>query len=120
MTITTHDARLLRALFDTSFTEFITPKMVRLIYVLGLLGIGLWDAWLVFNALDQSLLAGLGTLLLVVLFTLVAAIVLRVWLEVTVIFFRIADNTAEAAEHGAEIALNTSRGSGRPVGTGSP
>jgi len=107
MTLTTRDTRALRALLDTSFREFVTPSLVRLLYVLALAGLAVADLWLVLSALASSLLWGLATLLVVALLTALAALCIRVSLETVVILFRIAEHTAEAAEHGASIALNT-------------
>ncbi len=116
MPIATRDARLLRALFDVSFTEFVTPKMIKLLYVLSLAAIGLWALVLVVAALTQSLIVGLGYLLAAILLFLVGAILVRVWLEIIAVVFRIAANTAEIAEYGAEIAVNT----GRPAAQQNP
>jgi len=107
MPLATRDTRALRALLDTSFKEFVTPSLVRFLYVLALGGLAVVDLWFVIGALASSLLWGLATLLLVTLLTALAALWIRVSLETVVILFRIADHTAEAAEHGASIALNT-------------
>ena len=60
----TDAAGFLRALFDFSFSTFITPKVVRFVYVLatGLLVIA-WLAWL---AAAFALSAGYGFLVLVI------------------------------------------------------
>ena len=103
------DARTLHALFDVSFTEFVTPKVIRLLYVLALGGLGLGALFLVGLSAYQSLLVGLGYLIVAAVFFLFFAILIRVVLETALILFRIADNTAEMAEHGASIAMNTGR-----------
>ncbi|MFQ5890230.1 MAG: DUF4282 domain-containing protein [Gemmatimonadota bacterium] len=99
--------RLLRALFDLSFTDFVTLKIARALYALTIMTAGLVGLGLVLVGLQRSPLAGLGAAVLSVLFFLASVTFVRIALEVAVVFFRIADNTAEIAEHEAAVAMNT-------------
>ncbi len=105
--VSRRDAHLLSSLFDFSFTEFLTPKIAKALYGFSVAILGLVALLIVGRGLGESLLVGLGYLLFAAVLFLFSVTVLRVWLETAVIFFRIAENTAEIAEHEAEIAINT-------------
>ncbi len=96
-------------LFDLSFTQFITTKVVKLVYVLTI-GLAALGVLLLFVAtVNDSFLLALGMLAVTLPFAALFVIASRMWLEAVVVFFRIADNTAELAEQGAAIAMNTAR-----------
>lgn len=99
--------RFLATLFDFSFTEFVTAKLLKVIYAAA---IGLWTVVglvVLVGALAQSGLAALGALIVVPVGVLVAVTVTRIWIELVIVAFRIADHAAEVAEQAAAIALNT-------------
>ena len=90
-----------QALFDFSFTAFVTPKIIKVIYVLAMIGIALVS--LVYVALAFRLNPAVGVLVLVIvapIFFLLYLIAARVWLEVVMALFRIAENTTEIAQQG--------------------
>ncbi len=53
----------LASLFDFSFSSFVTPKIVKFVYVLATIGLGLFYLVVVIGGFNQS--AGLGLLFLV-------------------------------------------------------
>ena len=87
----------LGALLDLSFRTFITISIIRIIYILGLVGIGLF--WLItmvsaLMAMGDEPLAALFTMLIATFIGLISIILWRVYLEIVVVFFRIAENTS--------------------------
>ena len=90
---------LLSALFDLSFTSFITTKLVRFIYGLGLVVGGLFAAVYLISSFGAGFVFGLGMLVLLPLFYLLFAMYLRVMLEVLIVVFRIAENTEVLARN---------------------
>jgi hypothetical protein len=103
-------------LFDFSFSEFVTARLLKVIYGAA---IGLWGIaglGLLLGALSQSGLAALGALVLVPVGFLIAVTLTRIWVELVIVAFRIADHAAETAEQAAAIALNTAE-AGRVHGT---
>lgn len=79
----------LSSLFDLSFTSLVTTKVIKLIYVLSMIAIGLVALGFVVGAFAQS--AGLGVVTLLVLAPLVSLfylIYVRVFLEVVIALFR--------------------------------
>ncbi len=84
------------ALFDFSFTAFVTPKIIKVLYVLATVLVSLWTLVLILAAFNES--GSLGVLMLVIggpLFFLLAIIYARVFLELVIVFFRINGNVQE-------------------------
>ena len=84
------------SLFDISFSSFITTKIIKVLYVLSLIVIGLFALGLVISAFAQS--AGLGIVVLLIvapLGALLYAIYTRVVLEVLIAIFRIMESNFE-------------------------
>lgn len=96
----------LAPLLDVRFTRFITVKIVQVLYVVGVAVIGLYTL----GGVVMSFSAGFGTgvlgLILAPVVFLLSVLVLRVYLEVVAVLFRIAENTtrlADAAERSAGV-----------------
>lgn len=91
----------LAALFDLSFTRFITTSFLRVIYALVLLAIAIvWLGAVITGFASGGVAGGLAALVVGSVIAVVYAIFARVGLEVIVIVFRIADNTAKLVEQG--------------------
>lgn len=97
-------AGFFKALFDVRFNEFITPKIISLIYVLAMILIGLGLIFLVWTGLrsiysgiryDMGGMAVRGLIYLVVapVFSLLYLAMVRVFLEAVLVLFKIKDNT---------------------------
>jgi hypothetical protein len=102
-------AGFFRSLYDLSFQEFVTPRIIRVIYVIALIVAGLWSISLLIAALGTLGLASqmssysqsMSPLVAVGLFQLVGApiafvllsIATRIYLEFAMAVFRIAENT---------------------------
>ena len=102
-----------KSLYDLSFTEFVTPRMVRIIYIIALVAAALWCVGLLFggfstlgvviqmqnspygqNAASSSLgVLGLGEIVGAPILFIVFSIAARMQLEVLIAIFRIAENT---------------------------
>jgi hypothetical protein len=94
------------SLFDFSFTSFVTPKIVRVIYILLTLWTGLWGLIFLIAAFNYGGMGG-GLFTLVILepiYILLTLGVYRVILEAFVVVFRLYEETRKIRE------LNESRG----------
>lgn len=91
-------ASMLRTLTDYRFTRFITVNIVQILYVLGVVVIALYTFAGVIAMLRASVMIGLVALLLSPLVFLISVLVLRVYLELIVVIFRIAENTRISAD----------------------
>ena len=89
----------LETLFDLSFTEFVTTRLIKVVYVLGIIGAalaGLQRIYLAFRIGGFG--SGLLTLVVTPLLFLVAVLLVRIWCEMIIAIFRIAENTGRLAE----------------------
>jgi hypothetical protein len=78
-----------KALFDTSFSEFIIPKIVSMLYIIGMIMSGISALALVIYAFTQSIWGGLLALLFSPIYFLISVIVIRFYFEIIVILFKI-------------------------------
>ncbi len=102
------------SLFDISFTSLITTKLIKVLYVLSLVAIGITYFAFVVSAFAAS--AGLGALVLLIVGPLMAlfwTVFVRVSLEVVVALFRVMETNVE-------IAANTSAGAPSAPAGGPP
>lgn len=89
----------LKSLFDVSMKEMITPKIIRILYIIGLIGIALGVLGSLVAAIFAASTAGIGALL-VSLITIpigafLAVVFLRVYLELIILLFNIYDQLKE-------------------------
>jgi len=88
------------SLFDLSFESLITTRIIRVLYVLILLLIGLGTIGLLINALTSETIAGGGKIVALIVIPIGAFIYVlwsRVALEVVIALFRTMENTGETA-----------------------
>ena len=85
------------ALFDFSFSSMITVKIVKLLYVLALAGAAIWTLIFIAAAFADSGGTGVVVLILSPGIFLIFAIFSRVYLELIIVLFKIADNTSVMA-----------------------
>ena len=99
------DKGFFASLFDLSFSEFITTKLVKVMYVVSLLG----SAWISLRFLTDQLnqddggstFWGFVGAPVIFLFFVISS---RVWLEIVVVVFRIADFSGQTADSSRESA----------------
>lgn len=86
-------------LFDFSFETFITPTIIKALFIIYLVVIALTAITLVIVGFTQSALLGILMLIIgVPIFGFIYILVGRVWLELVIIFFRIHENTDALVE----------------------
>ena len=83
--------------FDFSFQEFITPSLIKVLFIIAMVVIGLGVGVIITGFVRAGALG-----ILVFIFAIIAGFIYlllaRVSLEIIVIFFRIHDSTAEIAK----------------------
>ena len=95
-----NDKGFFGSLFDFSFSEFITPRIIKLLFVLAIIISAIVALVMLFAGIAKG---GPGAFLAIILapvLFLLYVIMARVWLEVIMVMFRIADNTDKLAERG--------------------
>ena len=93
------DIGFLAALFDFSFTEFVSVRLVRLLYAVALIAGVLGAVISVVMAFSRGFLEGIFGLVFAPVALLLWLLAARVWLEFVVVAFRIADHVKEIAEN---------------------
>jgi hypothetical protein len=86
------------SLFDFSFTSFVAPKIIKFLFVLLIILVILAALGMIVMGLQ----AGTMGIVFVILAPIAAFLYLligRVWLEVMMVLFRIAENTGEIAKN---------------------
>jgi hypothetical protein len=86
-----------RALFDFSFTEFVTTRLIRLLYAIGVLVGAVIAIGAIARGFDAGAGAGIVALILAPLIFLLVVILARVWLEIIIVVFRIAEYLRDMA-----------------------
>ena len=90
------DKGFLGSLFDISFSSLITTKVIKVIYVLSMILIGLTALVFIGGAFANSVAAGVFTLVILApLAALIYLIYVRVILEVIICVFRIMETNVE-------------------------
>jgi len=87
-------------LFDFSFEEFITLSIIKILYVLFVIAAGLAALGIFVAFASQGGATLVAGLIAAPIGFLLYVIMARVWLELLIVIFRIADNTAEIARQG--------------------
>jgi hypothetical protein len=85
-------------LFDFSFSEFIVPKIVKILFGLGILGAAIMSLGMIVKGFNAGVFAGLLMIILSPVFFVIGVILARVYLEVIMVLFRIADNTTKMVQ----------------------
>jgi len=90
----------LNALFDFSFTEFVTPKIVKFIYILSMIIVGLGYISSLIGGFAQGVGAGIAALIVGAIVAILVLAYIRVVLEFFMVLFRIYENTHTMANQG--------------------
>lgn len=93
-------SRFFKALFEFSFKEFVTPKLISILYGISLTGIGLAVLVAVFNVLGDDFADGSDKLVsILVAFGVgfLGVLYARVILELIVVVFKIAEPVTDTA-----------------------
>ena len=81
-------------LFDLSFTDFITTRIVKLLFILLVIASAIGALTLVIRGSQISFAAGLASALGASVLFMFWVILSRIHLEIVIAVFRIAENTA--------------------------
>lgn len=91
-------SKFFSALFDFSFTEFITTKLIKVLYGIGIVISGLSALSWIVSGFAGSFGKGLLFLILSPIVFIIGVILTRVWLEIIIVVFKIAENVGKIAD----------------------
>jgi hypothetical protein len=95
--VPTEEGPFLSRLFDFTFTHFVTPSLIKILYILSLVAIGLGFLVIVIVGFTQGFLNGLGALIFAGIGAMIYVILARLWLEIVIVLFRIEEYTERIA-----------------------
>jgi uncharacterized protein DUF4282 len=87
------DGAFFNRLFDLSFGQFITPSIIKLLFILAITLVSLTALGIFIGGLAQIDEGGIFFVILAPIFWLFGVIYTRVLLELVIVFFRIERNT---------------------------
>jgi len=88
----------LGSLFNLSFTEFITTRVIKVLFILAIIFAAIAALVMIVSGFAGGVLSGIVLLIISPILFLVYVILARVWLELVIVIFRIAENTGRLAE----------------------
>lgn len=92
---------VLDLVLDLSFKRFVTPRLLRMLYVLSLLAALFYAVSYMFSGFEKGTFAGLFQMITAPIAFLLYLIVARVTVELILAIFRIAEKIAPLDEDGA-------------------
>lgn len=90
-----------KSLFDFSFSSFITTRVIKILYILFVLGAAIASLVIIIFGFSQSAGTGILNLLIVApLVFLIWVISARVYLEIIIVVFRIGEDLSDIKKRG--------------------
>ena len=89
-------------LFDFSFSEFIVPQILKILYGIGILGSAIVALMFIVSGFHGGVFTAILAIILSPVIFVIAVILVRVYLEVVMVLFRIADNTSKMVKEDTE------------------
>ena len=90
----------LTTLFDFSFSEFVTTKVIKYAYALGIILAGIAAIAVIGSSFAKSIALGILMLILSPFIFLLYVLITRIWMEIIIVIFRIAENTKKLSDKG--------------------
>ena len=87
-----------KRLFDLSFKEFVTTKIVTLLFILAIVIAGLVSIGVLISGLSRGGAMAFVSLIMAPIVFFLYVLFSRIWLEVLIVMFRIAENTTTLVE----------------------
>ncbi|BEQ13001.1 DUF4282 domain-containing protein [Desulfoferula mesophila] len=78
-------------LFDFSFNKMVTPSYIKVLYILLLVGIGVYCLMSIITGFAAGFGYGLMALVVAAIVTFIGVIFARIYMEVIMVFFRIKE-----------------------------
>jgi len=89
----------LASLFDLSFSEFVTIRLIKVLYILGIAGAVLIGLSMLIAGFSNGIGSGIASLIITPIVVGIYILMVRIWLELIVVVFRIAENTSQIAKN---------------------
>ncbi len=83
------------SLVDLSFSAFVTTRLVPILYIIAVVLAGIIAVVVLLSGFMRGIVTGLISLIIAPLAFLLYVILARIWLELVIVLFRVAENTGE-------------------------
>lgn len=86
------------SLFDLSFKEFVTTRIIKVLFILAIIGSGIGTLVMLIGGIAGG---GAGAFVVIILSPILFflyVVLARIWLEVIIVLFRISENTSKLVE----------------------
>lgn len=87
-------------LFDLSFSEFITTRIIQLLFIIGVVFAAIGSLAFIVSGFRSGAVLGLLFLILSPIVFLLWVLFARIWCEMIIVVFRIAENTSRLVDQG--------------------
>lgn len=85
-------------LFDMSFTEFVTTRVIKVLFIIGIIFAIIATITLIVGGFGNGKVMGILFLILSPLVFLLYVLLIRIWCEIIIVLFRIAENTSRLVD----------------------
>ena len=85
-------------LFDLSFTEFVTTRFIKVLFVIGIIFAAIGAIALIVSGFGAGAVTGILFLILSPIVFLIYVFIVRIWCEIIIVVFRIAENTSRLVD----------------------
>ena len=89
-------------LFDLSFKDFITPKIIKILFVIAIIISGLAGLGIIGAGFSRGALGGIAAIIIAPIAVVLYIIMARVWLELVLVIFSIEEHTRGGASAKAD------------------
>ncbi len=89
----------MNSFFDFSFSKFVTPKVIGIIYFLAFVVAGIMALLIIVNSFNRGIGAGLGSLIVTPIVTTLYLLAIRMGLESLVASITTAQNTTAIKDY---------------------
>ena len=92
---------ILESLFDLSFSELVTTKLVKIMYIIAIGASGIFALVMVIGGFSDSVGTGFGMIIISPIVFFLNILFARIWLELIIVLFKIAENTSHLVGRGS-------------------
>ncbi len=96
------DKGIFGSLFDISFTDFVTIRIIKVLFVLAIIGSGIGALVLLIGGITSGVAQAFVYIILAPIIFFLYVLLARIWLEVIIVLFRIAENTGKLVEQAGD------------------
>ncbi|MEZ4601403.1 MAG: DUF4282 domain-containing protein [Syntrophotaleaceae bacterium] len=86
---------ILGSFLDFSFSEFVTTRLIKVLYILGIACAVIMGLSMIISGFGNGFGTGILSLILSPIAVVLAILAVRIYLELLIVLFRIAENTSD-------------------------